>query len=44
MRKIVEPFDEGRRGAVLWLADLCIAVFGSAVVVLALSTAVDWFK
>ena len=43
MRKVFEPLDEDQRSALLWLADLGIAMFGSALIVLVLKSAIDWF-
>jgi len=43
MRKVFERLDEDQRSALLWLADLSLAVFGSAVAVLVLKTVIDWF-
>jgi hypothetical protein len=35
--------DEDQRSALLWLADLGIAVFSSAIIVLVLKSVIDWF-
>ena len=43
MRKVFESLDEGQRSALLWLADLGIAVFSSAIIVLVLKSVIDWF-
>jgi hypothetical protein len=42
MRKVFESLDEDQRSALLWLTDLGIAVFGSAIIVLVLKIAIDW--
>jgi hypothetical protein len=43
MRKVFESLDEDQRSALLWLADLGIAVFSSAIIVLVLKSVIDWF-
>jgi hypothetical protein len=42
MRKVFESLDEDQRSALLWLTDLGITVFGSAIIVLVLKIAIDW--
>jgi hypothetical protein len=42
MRKVIAQLQPAQRAALLYLADLCIALFSSTLIVAVIKTVVDW--